>query len=73
MSDCSIAEKLGWRVRSLRLDRGCSQEVFAEHSDLHRTYIGTVERGERNITVKVAAKIAEALGVSQSELFEAVE
>jgi len=58
MSDCSIAEKLGRRVRSLRLDRGYSQEAFAEHSDLHRTYIGTVERGERNITVKVAAKIA---------------
>ena len=57
----------------MRLERGYSQEALAERSDLHRTYIGTVERGEQNITVKVAAKIAAALGVSLSELFDTVE
>ncbi|TNJ34021.1 helix-turn-helix domain-containing protein [Prosthecochloris vibrioformis] len=68
MSDCSIAEKLGRRVRALRLDRGYSQEAFAEMADLHRTYIGMVKRDEKNITVRNAEKIANDLNVSLSDI-----
>jgi transcriptional regulator with XRE-family HTH domain len=52
----------------LRHDRGWSQEDLAEASGLHRTYVGGIERGERNCTLEVLACLAEALEVSLSEL-----
>ena len=54
-------------IRKLRLERGLSQEALADLAGLHRTYIGAVERGERNITLLNANRIAEALGVRLSE------
>lgn len=54
------------RIRELRRSRGISQEELAHASGLHRTYIGGVERGERNITLLNAERIAVALGVSLS-------
>lgn len=51
------------RMQQLRHDRGFSQEYLAELSDLHRTYIGSVERGERNISIDNMERIANALGV----------
>lgn len=59
---------LARRVRMLRHDRGWSQEDLAEASGLHRTYVGGIERGERNCTLEVLACLAEALEVSLSEL-----
>lgn len=50
-----------------------SQEAFAEHCGLHRTYIGSVERGEKTITIETANKLACALGLSLSQLFHEVE
>ena len=55
-------------LRRLRLQRKWSQEHCAEKCGLHRTYIGAVERGERNITLATLDNIAAALGVSPVEL-----
>ncbi|MEO6860946.1 MAG: helix-turn-helix transcriptional regulator [Microcoleus sp.] len=63
-----ITEQFGKRVRHFRNIRNISQADLAELSELHRTYIGSVERGERNITLLNAKKIANALSVSLAEL-----
>jgi transcriptional regulator with XRE-family HTH domain len=60
---------VGAHIRSLRKARKLSQEQLAERADLHYTMIGSVERGERNITLGNLAKIAKGLGVSLRELF----
>lgn len=59
----------GQRVQKLRTDKHLSQEQLAEAAGLHRTYIGMVERAERNISLKNIAKIARALQVDMKELF----
>ena len=51
-------------LKKFRLEQGISQEKLAELSNLHRTYIGSVERGERNIAIDNMEKIADALSVS---------
>jgi transcriptional regulator with XRE-family HTH domain len=56
------------RLRSLRETRGWSQEYCAERCGLHRTYIGAVERGERNVTLDTVDKIAVAFGMTGREL-----
>jgi len=62
---------LGKRIRELRIKAGItSQEALADSCGLDRTYIGGIERGERNISILNVQKIASALGVSLSELFE---
>jgi transcriptional regulator with XRE-family HTH domain len=66
-------EKFGQRVRSLRAKAGISQEKLAELSDLHRTYISGVERGERNPSLTSISRIARALNVSLSEVVEGVD
>lgn len=66
--DITIA--FGKRVRELRVAKGISQEKFAELADLHRTYVGMIERAERNITLKNIEKIAHALQIFISDLFE---
>jgi transcriptional regulator with XRE-family HTH domain len=54
-------------IKRFRQKQGLSQEALADLAGLHRTYIGAVERGERNITLLNANKIAEALGVKLSD------
>ena len=64
----TIEKQFGERVRELRLAKGLSQEELAFKSGVHRTYLGGIERGERNPALRNIAAIAEALGVSLSEL-----
>jgi len=61
----------GNRVRSLRKQRGLSQEALAHVADLDRSYVGQVERGERNISLDNIYRFARALEVEPSELFPA--
>jgi len=60
---------LGERVRALRKSRGFSQEQLADACQLDRTYIGGIERGERNVTVLKIRLIAKSLAVSVAEVF----
>lgn len=63
----------GMAVRSLRQSQGLSQEDFADRVGIHRTYIGDVERGERNVGLVNVGRIADALGVTLSALMVEVE
>jgi transcriptional regulator with XRE-family HTH domain len=62
-------KRFGERVRELRKMKGLSQEALALTCDLDRTYIGGVERGERNISLVNIHRIAKALGIEPKELF----
>ena len=57
-------------LRGMRESLGLSQEALADASQLHRTYVGAVERGERNISIDNIDRLARALGVSPSKLLE---
>lgn len=64
---------LGRSVRQLREERGLSQESLGFESDLHRTYVGGIERGERNPTFAILLRLAKALDVQPSELLRRAE
>jgi len=64
-----VQKQFGARMRALRQQRGLSQEELAFSCNLDRTYIGSVERGERNISLVNIHTIAAALGVSLREFF----
>ena len=69
----TVLKNLGARLRNLRQKQGISQEGLADLAGLHRTYIGGVERGERNISLLSLMALAEALGISLSTLVEGVD
>ena len=62
-------QELGLRVRAFREAKGWSQEELAFNSGLHRTYVGDIERGERNIAVLNLSKLAAALEIPIASLF----
>jgi transcriptional regulator with XRE-family HTH domain len=64
-----ILAQVGRRIRALREAKGISQETLAERSGLHRTYIGGVERGLRNPSLKSLSRIAKGLSAAVIELF----
>ena len=68
MSD--IAKIIGQRIRNYRAQKGLSQEKLAELAGCHPTYIGQLERGEKNATLESVEKIASAMDISLSELFD---
>lgn len=68
--DENLLRKFGSRIRQLRKKRGLSQEALADAAGLDRTYVGSVERGERNISLVNITKLAKTLDVSLSELFK---
>ena len=65
-----IRKKFGKQVRKLRLEKGLSQEALAYQADLDRTYIPSIEKGERNVSITVMEKIAIALKVKISVLLD---
>jgi transcriptional regulator with XRE-family HTH domain len=68
MKEVDVKTLFGKRVRELRRQRGWSQEAFAHEIGLDRSYMGGVERGERNVSLENICVIAKGLGVSPSEL-----
>ena len=65
----NIKKIFGARVRTLRTEKGWSQEDFAFECGVHKTYIGPVERGERNISLENIKKIANTFRIDIDELF----
>ncbi len=73
MEEEALAGQLGALVRRLRLERGYSQAGFAEVCKIERAYMGMIERGEVNISVRTALKIARGLDLTLSGLFGELE
>jgi transcriptional regulator with XRE-family HTH domain len=65
-------KKLGKKIAELRKKRGFSQEDFAHECGFHRSYMGAVERGEKNITIQMLERIAKTLKISLAELFKGI-
>lgn len=68
-----LANKFGELIKQIRKEKGISQEELGFRSNVHRTYIGMIERGEKNITLENIEKIAKGLGVSMKLIFEQLE
>lgn len=68
-----IAKFIGQRIRNYRMQQGLSQEKLSELSGCHPTYIGQIERGEKNATLESVEKIASALNIPLSQLFEKLD
>lgn len=69
MKDQILLKEFGDRIRQLRKERNLSQEELSFQTGFHRTYIGMVERGERNISLSNIGVFAETFGISINELF----
>jgi len=70
MGEDDIRARFGRAVRKRRQELGLSQEELADRAGIHRTYVGDVERGERNIALQNIEKLAKALDVPISTLFK---
>lgn len=68
-----IQKSFGSTIRRLRISKGISQETFADLCNLHRTYISDIELGKRNVSLENIERIAIALQVPITKLFEEVE
>jgi transcriptional regulator with XRE-family HTH domain len=66
----SIKQKFGKRVKELRLKKGMSQETLALISDIDRTYLPAIEKGDRNVSITIVEKLAIGLKVDITELFK---
>ncbi|HZQ29362.1 MAG TPA: helix-turn-helix transcriptional regulator [Acidimicrobiales bacterium] len=64
----SVTVEFGRRVRAFRKERGLSQERLAELAGIHRTYVGSLERGERNVALINIVRLARALEVNAADL-----
>jgi len=67
-----VQKRLGKRIAELRRKKGFSQEGFAHECGFHRSYMGAVERGEKNMTLAMVERVAKALRMSLAELFRGV-
>jgi transcriptional regulator with XRE-family HTH domain len=68
----NVQRSLGQRIRDLRTRQGWSQEKFAQVCGLHRTYMGHLERGEKNVSLATVLRVANALGIRLGALFARV-
>ncbi|MBP3957835.1 helix-turn-helix transcriptional regulator [Gemmata sp. G18] len=68
MTAADVKVLFGRRVRQLRKAKGVSQEAFAHQIQIDRSYFGSIERGERNVSLENICLIAEGLGVAPAEL-----
>lgn len=66
----SLNVLFGLKLRQIRMDKHMSQEEFAWTTGVHRTYLGQIERAEKNITLKNIEKICNALGINPKDLFD---
>jgi transcriptional regulator with XRE-family HTH domain len=73
MAEEELARRFGELVRRLRQEKGYSQEEFSFRVGLHQTYVSSVERGERNVTIGTADRIAKALDTTLAALFAQLE
>lgn len=73
MAEEELAKRFGELVRRLRQEKGYSQEEFSFRVGLHQTYVSSVERGERNVTIGTADRIAKALGTTLADVFGQLE
>jgi len=69
VAEGELQRRVGANLRLLRVERGYSQEAFADHLGYHRTFIGGVERGERNLTLRTVERLAALLEVDPVDLF----
>ena len=69
MAEGDLQRRVGENLRRIRTARGLSQEAFADQLGYHRTYIGGVERGERNLTLSTLERLAADLDVDPLDLF----
>tara|TARA_B110000908_G_C10181706_1_gene416026 strand:+ start:70 stop:300 length:231 start_codon:yes stop_codon:yes gene_type:complete len=69
----NLQRKFGLVIKKLRLEKELSQESLANQSDIDRTYISDIEKGERNISLKIIERLSETLQISLSELFNKIE
>jgi len=65
-----ITEKFGLRLKTLRKEKGLSQEELAERSGLNRPYISGIEKGKRNVSIETVEKLSQALNVPVRDFFE---
>jgi transcriptional regulator with XRE-family HTH domain len=66
----NVKKQFGKKLKALRLERKMSQELLALESDLDRTYIPSIEKGERNISIEVIYKLAKALNIEVVDFFK---
>jgi transcriptional regulator with XRE-family HTH domain len=73
MASNNLAQRVGILIRHIRTNKGLSQEHLANMCGLHRTYIGSIERGEKTITIETAFKITRSLDLTLSQFFALLE
>jgi transcriptional regulator with XRE-family HTH domain len=69
----ALQKRVGMRLRMLREKKGWSQEEFADICGLHRTYVGSVERGERNLTLNSLHTLSKALNVKMTDVLKGLD
>lgn len=72
MAEGELQRRVGENLRRIRIETGMSQESFAEHLGVHRTYVGSLERGERNLSLRSVERLADQLQRDPLDLLRVV-